>query len=138
MGSEDLKLTTDGVAYNALGADGARLVTTNNHVDDDDNPTGNADDADTEALLLDFTDATKTATIAFPDLDPADYSDPGSAQVIIGGRSVTLSGDDANADILALNAAFQDSFGVTASLKRLAFNLIHILPRRRSSNIRQE
>ena len=30
--------------------------------------------------------------------------------------------------------------GVTASeaLKRLAFNLIHILPRRRSSNIRQE
>jgi flagellin len=116
MGSEDLKLTTDGVAYNALGADGARLVTTNNHVDDDDNPTGNADDADTEALLLDFTDATKTATIAFPDLDPADYSDPGSAQVIIGGRSVTLSGDDANADILALNAAFQDSFGVTASL----------------------
>jgi flagellin len=116
MGSEDLKLTTDGVAYNAIGTADARLVSTNTHVDDDDNPEGDDDDADAAALTIAFDDSAKTATIAFPDLDPADFSDAASAQIIIDGKAVTLSGDDANADILALNAAFKDSFGVTASL----------------------
>ena len=35
------------------------------------------------------------------------------------------------------NPSFEDLVA-SVSLKRLAFNLIHILPRRRSSNIRQE
>ena len=33
---------------------------------------------------------------------------------------------------------FAEADGKSVLLKRLAFNLIHILPRRRSSNIRQE
>jgi flagellin len=45
MGADNLSLTTDGVAYNALGAADARLVTTNTHTDDGGTPDDDVADA---------------------------------------------------------------------------------------------
>lgn len=63
--------------------------------------------------------------------------------MILGNYSLAFAGnrEAVNAytgEIFTNGAGSLDELNCDSDLKRLAFNLIHILPRRRSSNIRQE
>jgi flagellin len=106
MGSDNLSLTTDGVAYNA-SADG--LITSTQHTDSDPD-TNAAFDAVTITNANDGTDA----TIAIAD-EGTDHDTLAALTVTLGGKAVTLTGD-ANDDVQAINAAWS-GFGVLAEVE---------------------
>jgi flagellin len=107
MGSDDLSLTTDGVAYNASAAG---LITSTQHTDTVDPSTNTPFDSVTITNANDGTDAS------------IQIADPGTAhdtaitthKITLGGVDVTLTGD-ANDDVQAINAAWS-KFGVEAEV----------------------
>jgi flagellin len=105
MGSDNLSLTTDGVAYNA-----STKITSAQHTD--------VADPDTNAA---FNSVTITGGVGGADAQ-LKIADPGTAHDTLAALTVTLSGvdvtltGDANDDVQAINAAWSD-FGVQAEVK---------------------